>query len=400
MNSPFFVNTELREWTSDGPRRAGVSSFGIGGTNAHAILEEAPELAPTETKRTAHLLTLSAKTETALDTATDNLADFLRLNPEVNLADAAFTLQIGRKPFAHRRIAAVRDAESAVSALESRDGKTVFSAKAGSDAPPVVFMFPGQGAQRVGMGRACYENEPVFREIIERGAAILCEPLGFDLRDVLYPAPHQREIAEEKLAQTAITQPALFLIEYAFARLWKSWGVAPSASIGHSVGEYVAACLGGVFTFEDGLRLIAKRGELMQSQPVGAMLAVRRGTSEILPLLLPGIEIAAENSPSLCVVSGPNDAMQEFQHVLTAHKIVSRQLHTSHAFHSEMMAPALTPFREFLRGIKLNPPQIPFVSNVHRRLDYGRAGGQPRLLDKSCAADSAIRARTGNGFRR
>ena len=364
VNSPFFVNTELREWTSESPRRAGVSSFGIGGTNAHAILEEAPERPPTETKRKAHLLVLSAKTETALDSAADNLADFLRLNPDTNLADAAYTLQIGRKPFAHRRIAAVWDVKSAVSALEARDGKTVFSAKAPTDAPPVVFMFPGQGAQTVGMGRACYQNEPMFRETIERGAAILCDPLGFDLREILYPAPHQREMAEEKLAQTAITQPALFLIEYAFARLWQSWGAAPSACIGHSVGEYVAACLAGVFTFEDGLRLMAKRGELMQNQPVGAMLAVRRGASEILPILIKGIEIAAENSPSLCVVSGPNHAMQEFQQVLTAHKIVSKQLHTSHAFHSEMMAPALAPFREFLRGIKFNPPQIPFVSNV------------------------------------
>ena len=365
VNSPFFVNTELRDWVSESPRRAGVSSFGIGGTNAHAILEEAPpEIAPPETKRTAHLLALSAKTETALDAATDNLADFLRLNPNVNLADAAYTLQIGRKPFAYRRVVAVREAETAVSALESRDAKRVFSARTSANAPPVVFMFPGQGAQAVGMGRACYENEPVFREIIERGTKILCAPLDFDLRDILYPAPQRQEMAEEKLAQTAITQPALFLIEYAFAQLWQSWGVRPSALVGHSVGEYVAACLAGVFTFEDGLRLLAKRGELMQIQPAGAMLAVRRSAAEIAPLLINNIEIAAENSPSLCVVSGPNDAMQAFQQILTERKIVSKQLPTSHAFHSEMMAPALAPFLKALHQIKLSPPQIPFVSNV------------------------------------
>ena len=363
-SSPFFVNTALREWTGDGPRRAGVSSFGIGGTNAHAILEETPEISPIESQRTAHLLTLSAKTDTALDAATDNLADFLRLNPDTNLADAAYTLQVGRKPFACRRVVAVRDADAAVSALKSRDGKVVFSAKSNGDAPPIVFLFPGQGAQTVGMGRACYENEPVFREAVDRGAEILCDPLGFDLRDVLYPAPNQRDTAEERLAQTAVTQPALFVFEYAYAQLWQSWGVKPSACIGHSIGEYAAACVAGVFTFEDGLRLIAKRGELMQSQPTGAMFAVRRGAVEIVPLLTAGVEIAAENSPNLCVVSGPNEAMAAFQQVLTERKIVSKQLHTSHAFHSEMMRPALAPFIEALGEIKLNAPKIPFVSNV------------------------------------
>ncbi len=363
-NSPFYVNAALRDWRCDGPRRAGVSSFGIGGTNAHAILEEAPASEASETKQTAHLLTLTAKTETALETATDNLADFLRQNPGVNLADAAFTLQTGRRPFAHRRVVAVRDADSAAAALESRDGKTVFTAKAGADAPPVVFLFPGQGAQTVGMGRACYENAPVFREIVDRGAEMLCDALGFDLRHVLYPAPHQRDIAEERLAQTATTQPALFVIEMAFARLWQSWGVIPAACIGHSVGEFAAACLAGVFTFEDGLRLMAKRGALMQAQPAGAMFAVRRNAGEIRPLLIDGVEIAAENSPNLCVVSGPEDALAAFLPILDAHKIVSKRLHTSHAFHSEMMRPALAPFTEALREIKLNAPQIPFVSNV------------------------------------
>ena len=363
-NSPFFVNTELRDWDSDSPRRAGVSSFGIGGTNAHAILEEAPEPEPTETRRTAHLLTLSAKTETALETAADNLADFLRQNPNINLADAAFTLQTGRKPFAHRRIIAVRDAESAASALESRDAKTVFTSKSNQDAPPVVFLLPGQGAQTVGMGRACYENEPVFREIVECGAEILRPLIGFDLREVLYPAANCRAEAEERLAQTAVTQPALFVIETAYAQLWQSWGVAPSALMGHSVGEYAAACIAGVFTFEQGLQLLAQRGALMQSQPTGAMLAVRRGAEEVRALLTAGVEIAAENSPNLCVVSGPNDAVSAFQQMLSDRKIVSKQLHTSHAFHSAMMEPILEPFLAAAQNIKFQPPQIPFVSNV------------------------------------
>jgi amino acid adenylation domain-containing protein len=374
-NSPFYVVSSTQEWKgkAGSPRRAGVSSFGSGGTNAHVVLEEAPELAASSSSRSWQLLAVSAKTSAALDRATANLAGHLKSltgnlensdAPSRGLADAAFTLQTGRSQFAHRRVVVCQDASEGAGLLEALDTKRVFTQQEQLREPPVVFMFPGQGAQYPGMGSELYRSEPVFRDEVDRCAAILQPILKSDIRSVLFPAIGSEKEAEQILLQTRFTQPALFVIEYALAKLWMSWGIKPAAMIGHSVGEYVAACLAGVFTVEDGLVLVARRGALVQAQPSGAMLAVRLPEKEILPLLNARTEIAAINSNSLSVVAGPHEAIEELEKNLKAQGITTRHLHTSHAFHSQMMEPVVAPFTEMVRQVKLSVPQIPYVSNV------------------------------------
>ncbi len=376
-NSPFYVNATLQEWkTRPGvPRRAGVSSFGTGGTNAHVVLEEAPELASSGPSRPWQLLVLSAKTPEALDRATANLSAHLNQMARSadsgealrELADAAFTLQTGRSEFVQRRIVACHDAADGAGALEARDPKRVFTHHQQLREPPVVFMFPGQGAQYAGMGAELYRSESVFLAEVDHCAEILRPFLETDLRTILFPAAGSEKEAEQRLVQTRFTQPALFVIEYALAHLWMSWGIKPAAMIGHSVGEYVAGCLAGVFTLEDALSLVARRGALVQAQPGGGMLAIRLPENEVLPLLNPQLAIAAINSPNLCVVSGPHDAITAFEKQLESRGVAARHLHTSHAFHSPMMEPVLAPFTELLRGVKLGEPQIPYVSNVTAR---------------------------------
>ncbi|PYM12138.1 MAG: polyketide synthase [Verrucomicrobia bacterium] len=364
-NTPFYVNDRLREWKADRtPRRAGVSSFGIGGTNAHVVLEEAPALEPSGKSRRWQLLPLSAKTESALEGTTANLAEHLKKNPEINLADVAFTLQVGRKPFAHRRVLVCHSVLDAAHALNARDAKRLITGQANQPEPPVVFMFPGQGAQHVNMGRELFETEPAFREPVDRCCEILRNHLDADLRTVLYPGAEKAEEAAQQLTQTLITQPALFVIEYALAQLWISWGIRPNAMIGHSIGEYVAACLAGVCSLEDALALVAARGRLVQKQPAGAMLAIRLPEPEVKSLLGRRLSLAAVNAPSLCVASGPFDAIEALEKKLEDRGTVCRRLQTSHAFHSEMMDPVLHLFTTKVKKARLSPPQIPYLSNV------------------------------------
>jgi len=363
-STPFFVNAELTPWKSSGsPRRAGVSSFGIGGTNAHVVLEEAPVARPSGPGRPWQLLVLSAKTRSALETATSRLADCLKEQPDLNLADVAFTLQVGRKELGHRRAVVCREA-NAVAALETLDPKWVYTAAQEPKQRPVVFMFPGQGAQYVDMGRELYQAEPTFRKHVDLCCELLRPHLGFDLREVLYPGDGQAESAAERLKQTSVTQPALFVIEYALARLWMEWGVRPEAMIGHSIGEYVAACLADVLSLEDALMLVAARGRLMQALPGGAMLIVPLPAQEVTPLLGEDLSLAAVNGPALCVVSGAHEAIERVERQLVARDVACRRLHTSHAFHSYMMDPILDAFADEVARVKLSPPQIPYVSNV------------------------------------
>lgn len=362
--SPFFVNARLADWKrGDTPRRAGVSSFGIGGTNAHVVVEEAPLAEESsETTRPQHVLLLSAKTASSLEMATTNLAEFLKQNNDVNLADVAYTLQVGRGSFGHRRALVCKDRNDALAALENPARlMTLFQEPRHR---PVVFMFPGQGTQYTGMARELYANEPVFREHLDACAEALREHLQLDLREVLYPNGEGEAESTRLLGQTFITQPALFAIEYSLAQLWMSWGVVPSAMIGHSIGEYVAACLAGVLSLEDALALVALRGQLMQSLPAGSMLAVMLSEKETLGMLNNGLSIAAVNGPKNCVVSGATACIDELHERLEQHDVHSQLLHTSHAFHSEMMEPILASFAERAGGIKLNAPAIPFLSNV------------------------------------
>ena len=364
-DTPFYVNNKLSEWPGgDGPRRAGVSAFGIGGTNAHVVLEEAPLIETSEPGRPWYLLPLSARSSTALEQTTNNLREHLRANPDLNLADVAYTLQAGRRAFSHRRVLVCSDIEDAVNTLETQNPQRLFTQGGVSQVPDPVFMFTGQGSQYVRMAQELYRVEPVFREQVKDCAELLEPYLKFDLRQVLYPDEDDLAAAVEQLGQTQVAQPALFVVEYALARLWMSWGIVPKAMIGHSIGEYVAACLAGVFTLEEALRLVAMRGRLMQQMPAGAMLAVMLPEEEVRPLLNHDLSLAAVNGPALCVVSGTLEAADTLQDQLAAAGAAYRRLHTSHAFHSAMMEPILASFRAEVGRASLKPPEIPFVSNV------------------------------------
>lgn len=364
-NSPFYVNTFLRNWqTGATQRRAGVSSFGIGGTNVHMILEEAPLREDKNPSRPYQLLVLSAKTSSALENITLDLLEHLKNHGELNLGDVAYTLQVGRRAFEHRRIVVCQDTDDAISVLKTLDSKRVFTSHLDSVTKPVVFMFPGQGTQYINMALELYHQEPVFRTQLDECLTLLSTNIGYELRSVLYPNQESVESAKQQLVQTNIVQPLLFAVEYALAKLLISWGIHPEAMIGHSIGEYVAACLAGIFTLEDALRLVTKRGELINQLPSGAMLALPLSEKEVKSLLNEKISLAAVNGAQSCVVSGLNGAIDKLEDHLTKQNIVSRRLNTSHAFHSEMMMPVAKLFQKEVEKVSLKPPQIPFVSNV------------------------------------
>lgn len=364
--TPFYVNAKLADWpASKTPRRAGVSSFGSGGTNAHVVLEEAPERQASGPARAEQLFLVSARSQTALDHAGSNVAAYLASrNAALNLADAAFTLQTGRRHFPHRRATVARTAAEAAEALVSGDSKRVWSRKCEHPDAPVVFLFPGQGAQQVNMGRGLYESEPIFAAQVDECAEVLRPVMGLDLRTLLYPQPGQEEGASRQLKETFITQPALFVVEYALAQLWMQWGVAPKAMIGHSLGEYVAACVAGVFSRNDALRILSARARMMQDLPAGAMLAVRLPEADVMPIMGERLSIAALNSPGMTVVSGPFDAVDALTAMLEEKKVMCRRLATSHAFHSAMLDPMLPGFAEVVSNVEMHPPQVPFVSSL------------------------------------
>ncbi len=362
-DSPFYVPTEALAWKSEGkPRRAGVSSFGIGGTNAHVVLEEAPEIQSTVSNKPWHMLTLSAKTENALDNMTINLLEFLRNNPETNLADAAHTLQMGRKEFNHRKAVVCNNIADAVEVMEKSFNERIVKGSGEVTGRGVVFMFPGQGSQYINMGLELYKNEKIFKEQVDLCAKLLEPHLGLDLREVLFP--NDQEADAEQINQTYLAQPALFTMEYAMAQTLISYGIVPKAMVGHSVGEYVAACISGVITLKEVLPLIAARGRMMQGQPRGVMTAVSECEKEVLPLLNEDVSIAAVNSPMSCVISGPEEKVSEVEAVLEQKGVKYVRLHTSHAFHSSMMDSIIEPFAAKVGKAQLNAPKIPIVSNL------------------------------------
>ena len=361
-NSPFFPVSTPMEWKrGDAPRRAGVSAMGIGGTNAHIVVEEAP-LSSSGPSRKSQLLLLSAKTATALTAMSTRLADYLERHPESSLADVAFTLQRGRQRFRYRQALLATSSVEAVERLRAADQETTCTAQAPAQPPPLVFLFPGQGAQFVDMGRGLYEHEPVFREAVDECAEYLKNHLQLDIRTLLYPEAASRAQAERAINETRVTQPTIFTVEYALARLWMSWGIKPSLLIGHSVGEYVAAVLAGVFTLEDALGVLAARAKLMQDLPGGSMLAVRRGAAELEQMLPSDVAIAAINSPFLTTLSGPTATLRKLQESFEGSGIFCRLLPTSHAFHSPMMDPIVGPFTELVGKVRQQKPALPWVS--------------------------------------
>jgi acyl transferase domain-containing protein len=364
-STPFFVNTELREWPLSGvPRRAGVSSFGIGGTNAHAVLEQPPPASSAEEADDSghpHVIALSARSRAALDRAEAELAARLQDDRGLALADVAWTLQAGRPALQHRRAVVANDRGSAARALLSGDDAIRGTVGSRGD---VVFLFPGQGSQCPGMGGALYRDEPAFREEIDRCAELLRGHIGDDIRTLVGIVPGDAVPTDEGLANTALAQPALFGVEYALARLFESWGIAPAAMLGHSVGEYVAACLAGVFDLEDALAVVAARGRLIGSLPAGAMTAVALAPEELQQRLPDGVEIAAVNAPRVCVASGPDAKIGLLEQALVAERVDVRRLRTSHAFHSAAVDPALDAFRGVLSTVVRRPPRRPYLSNV------------------------------------
>ncbi|APG05437.1 type I polyketide synthase [Luteibacter rhizovicinus DSM 16549] len=357
-DSPFIVNDTLRPWqTAGGPLRAGVSSFGVGGTNAHVILEEAPERTPSDVASGPQLLLLSARTPTALGHAAARLADHLAAHPDGNLADTAWTLARGRKAFVQRSHVVAVSTNDAMSKLRDIAAAAMCRACA-TPAPGLVFLFPGQGSQYAGMGRELHATEPAFRAALDEVAAALRDVLGFDLREKMFTGD------ADALKATELTQPATFALEYALAQLWMSLGVQPVAMIGHSVGEFAAAALAGVMSLADAARLVARRGRLMQALPAGSMLSVRLGAAELRARLPDTLSLAAENAPNASVVSGDTDAVEAFQAILEAEGVACRVLHTSHAFHSAMMDPALEAFRAEVAAVPLATPRIRIVSTL------------------------------------
>ncbi|MDP4174896.1 MAG: SDR family NAD(P)-dependent oxidoreductase [Bacteroidota bacterium] len=392
-SSPFYVAKDLSEWknNSNAPRRAAVSSFGIGGTNAHVILEEAPkkeskikilESRETSSSQHSHLLTLSAKSTNALKEQKEKLYEYIKNHQnssELDLEDVAFTLQTGRKEYNLRHAFVARSFQEALDILRLGDVKSAFSGKVSNDTvnPQIAFMFTGQGSQYAAMGRGIYENEKTYSQIVDYCSEYLKPLLSIDLRDVLLPDEKFIEQASYQIDQTFITQPALFVVQYALSRLFISWGINPTIMVGHSIGEYTAACLSGVISLEDTLRLVALRGKLMQSMPAGAMTGVSINETEVKNLLSDAVSVAAINSPNFLTLSGPFEAIQKTEQLLKEKQIDFRRLHTSHAFHSAMMDPVLRRFEEEVKKIKLNTPSIPYLSNVSGKIITERDAKDP-----------------------
>ncbi|WP_405109662.1 SDR family NAD(P)-dependent oxidoreductase [Micromonospora sp. NBC_01405] len=367
-NSPFRLAREVQHWSNpewldrDAPRIAAVSSFGIGGTNAHVIVEQppAPPEPPARTTGTPQLWPVSARSADALAASCAALAEHLG-DAGHDPADVAFTLQEGRAAFAHRRLVVAGDPQAAVAELGGEPTVRTVAGVAGS--PQVTFLFPGQGAQFPGSGRELYRTWPVYRDAVDTCADQLAPLLGFDLRELLN-AEVTDEQAAAKLNETAVTQPALFTVEWAMAQLLRSFGIEPVALLGHSIGEIVAATVAGVFALPDALRLVARRGRLMQALPPGGMLSLSLGAEAVRAMLPSELDIAASNSPSSCVVSGELAAVEQFAQELADIGLSGSLLRTSHAFHSRMMAPICDDLAALVDSFPRQAPRLRYLSNV------------------------------------
>ncbi len=356
-NTPFYVNTKLRDWprpTSGEPRRAGVSAFGIGGTNAHIVLEEAPLRESKENKTQAQLLPISAKSPQALDEKIADLENYLNLNERVNPSDVAFTLRSGRPEFTHR-------AALVVGGSNKSDNTSVVG-KVKIKNPKLIWMYSGQGSQYPGMGLELYKNNTAFTTAVDLCAELFRPLIKCDIRELIFA--ESGLVASEKLRQTAITQPALFTIEYALSQMLHTWGFKPDAVIGHSIGEFAAATEAGIVSLDDAVKLVFERGRLMQSMEHGAMLSVSMVLDDLLEILPNDLELAAENSQAQCVVSGPFDSIEKLRAAFESSDVDCRLLETSHAFHSRMMKLAASQFEAVLRCVQLNRPCVPMMSNV------------------------------------
>lgn len=362
-NSPFYVNTKLTDWETDHKRIAGVSSFGVGGTNVHVIVEEYPQadIKSDEGKR-LQLIQWSAKTEASAEKYREKLSHWIRDHEDASLADVAYTLQTARTDFANRYIAVASSKQELLEKLSQTPPKAD-SKKLNAKASEVAFMFPGQGAQFVNMGRGLYDNEAVFRSAVDECVALLKGTAQENILQVMF-SDEDEAAANETLKNTLYTQPALFIISYAMAKLWMSWGITPSVLTGHSIGEFVAAHLAGVFSLPDAVMLIATRARMVSEAPEGDMLSVRMPEAEVKQLLPDTLSIAVINTKMATVVAGPADEIAKFSASLVEKNIATRVLQTSHAFHSAMMDDIVAPFEAVVATVKLSVPTKPIVSTI------------------------------------
>jgi acyl transferase domain-containing protein len=363
---PFFVNAALEDWQSPGPLRAGISSLGVGGTNAHAIVQEAPRQVSAAPARALQLLLLSARSEQSLVRSRSRLAQFLEEeNTEDSvLADAAYTLAVGRRHFPVRGFAVARDKADAAAVLDGNDRERFVQSTAPASSRRACFMFAGGGTQYPNMGRGLYESEPVYRQAVDDCLRLLEEFVDFDLRSLLYPQDLSAEgEAAKELERPTRSLTALFTTQYAQAKLWESWGVEPAALIGHSMGENTAACISGVLSLRDALGLVALRGRLFETVGEGSMMTVELEEQQLLPLLGSELSLAAVNAPALSVASGPKPALMELERRLAEKEIGCRRIRIDVAAHSSMLEGILRPFGDYLRSVSLHPPRIPFISN-------------------------------------
>jgi acyl transferase domain-containing protein/thioesterase domain-containing protein/acyl carrier protein len=363
--SPFDVNAELRQWEAPtgSPRRAGVNSLGVGGTNAFAVLEEAPPRIPLAPSTGPQLLVVSGKNRAALDDNTRRLVQHLRENPTLDVGDVAFTLHAGRKAFVERRVVVATELTEAAELLERLDPRRVFTHSAGDREPSFAFLLPGGGTQYPRMAADLYTSEPVFRERVDEGLHLALELHGLDLRRQLLVEPGQLGAAAAEMEQASVQLPCLLIVEHALGRLLMSWGIQPNALLGHSVGENVAACLAGTMSFTDCLGLVALRGRLMD-RTRGGMIAVPLTVGELRPLLDEfDLDLAAVNAPDLCVASGTDDALTALQAHLLGSGLESQRVRIHIAAHSRLLEPVLGEFRSYLDSIRLSAPQIRWVSN-------------------------------------
>lgn len=360
--TPFAVNTQFKPWQRGArARRLGISSFGMGGTNVHAVLEEAPVRQSQPSARKAHVALLSARSPAALENAINRFEAWLVSNQQVNIADICHTLANGRRLHDHTCAVVCTETWNAATNLSSRDpGWVFYGSRAKADTRPIVFMFSGQATQYANMGAQLYESEPVFRTVMDECASVLRKVAGFDLLKLLFSDEQETGLS---LWDTRYAQPAIFSVSIALARLWESLGITPSAMIGHSIGELAAACHAGVISLEDALKAVSERGRLMQEMPAGDMLAILAPETTVRPLL-GATDLAAVNAASVCVAAGSTEDIEDLKGRLDRSNIGYTPLRTSHAFHSASMQPAVEPFVAFMRGLKLNKPRIPFISNV------------------------------------
>lgn len=364
-SSPFYVTNELLEWPRvDRPRRAAVNSIGMGGTNAHVVIEQPPPAVPPSDSLPWQLLRVSAATPTALDTSTAMLATWLREHPAANLADVAYTLDVGRRPLPYRRSVVARDVEDAAAALGAPGSARVTDSRVSREPAGVVFLFPGQGAQRFGMGATAYAASPVFREVVDKLLGTAPEALAAELRELVLTTGIGSEAQQRRLTDTRLTQPALFLVSYGWARALLAHGITPSALLGHSIGELAAAAIAGAVHPADAFALVIARGELVAAQPTGAMLSVMAPMETVREHLGDDVDIAAINGPALVSVSGTAEAVDALEVRLEAAGLTSRRLVVSHPFHSRHMQPVSDRLRDLAATFPALAPTVPMLSNA------------------------------------